>query len=132
MACCSRFRIRTRLLTRFWTLSVSSSNAAAPLLMRLPVSTSAASHRVFGAPALSFLRHEQIYRPVRAVFAERAQQCSTVPAPSHRLDESAAGYSWASCSPAELGRCEKIGTNLRNTGFAERCLIRAMVRHEFV
>jgi hypothetical protein len=33
---------------------------------------------------------------------------------------------------AETGRCEKIGTNLRNTGFAERCLIRAIVRHEFV
>jgi len=33
---------------------------------------------------------------------------------------------------AEMGRCEEIGTNLRNNGFAERCLIRAMVRHEFV
>jgi hypothetical protein len=70
--------------------------------VRLPVSTSEASREIFGVPALSFLRHEQIYRPVRSVSGKRAQQYSTVPAPSHRLDESAAGYSLASCSPAEL------------------------------
>jgi hypothetical protein len=69
--------------------------------MRLPVSSSEAGQRILGEPALSLLRYEQIYRPVRVVFVERAQQCSTVPTPSHRLDESAAGYSLVGCSPAE-------------------------------
>jgi hypothetical protein len=69
--------------------------------MRLPVSTSAANRRAPNEPALSFLRHEQIYRPVRVAFRQRAQQCPTAPASSHRLAESAAGYSLAGCSPAE-------------------------------
>ena len=32
--------------------------------------------------------------------------------------------------PSGAGRCEKIGTFLLNTLFAERSFIRAMVRHE--
>ena len=74
--------------------------------MRLPVSTSKiidCDGPRFTQPwASSFSRHGQIYHPVRTVLGAWAQQYSAPPAPPHRLDESAAGYSLASCSPAEL------------------------------
>src|SRR5271170_1693294 len=69
--------------------------------MRLPVSTSVVGPGLVGIQALSFLRHEQIYRPVSSLSWAKAQQCPAAPAPSHRLDESAIGYSLAGCSPAE-------------------------------
>ena len=43
---------------------------------------------------MSFLRHGEIYPPMRA------RPLRTAP-PTHRLDEFPAGYSWAGCSPAE-------------------------------
>src|ERR1700730_5473471 len=43
---------------------------------------------------MSFLRHLEIYPPMRA-------QTNVAHAPAHRLDEFPAGYSLAGCAPAE-------------------------------
>jgi putative transposase len=45
------------------------------------------------AASMSFLGHGEIYQ----CYGEQSQDCS----PTHSLDESPAGYSWAGCSPAE-------------------------------
>ena len=50
---------------------------------------------------MSFWRHEQIYRPM-CWFSSRPRRSHfrLRPGPSHRPDESAAGYSLVGCSPA--------------------------------
>lgn len=49
--------------------------------------------------SMSFFRHAEIYRSDPA--SERRTALSAASSPDHRLDESPAGYSSASCSPAE-------------------------------
>src|SRR5271163_2089919 len=99
--------------------------------MRLPVSTSnniGVWPRNMGVPALSFMRHEQIYRSdVFAVSYWRRGK----PLPrlhSHRHDESAAGYSLASCSPAELASASPTGFILHRSAETvnDSCLHRAI------
>ena len=48
---------------------------------------------------MSFLRHQQIYRPMHAPHASGTAFCAIPPSSS---DESATGYSLASCTPALL------------------------------
>jgi len=50
---------------------------------------------------MSFLRHREIFRPMWH-FNCHSLGATTAVAPTHRLDEFPAGYSLASCSPAEL------------------------------
>ena len=50
---------------------------------------------------MSFFRHEEIFRPMWNS-SWRSLGATTAAAPTHRLDEFPAGYSSASCSPAEL------------------------------
>jgi putative transposase len=52
---------------------------------------------IAGAAKVSFFRHREIYRPDMEGRREEVD-----PSRSHRSDESPAGYSLASCSPAEL------------------------------
>jgi putative transposase len=52
------------------------------------------------AAKMSFFRHEEIFQSDVPKSDAGEQECSRSPA--HRLDESPAGYSLASCSPAEL------------------------------
>jgi hypothetical protein len=52
---------------------------------------------------MSFLRHEQIYQSdVASCLHSGAGQVRLRPGAFHRLDESATGYSLASCTPALL------------------------------
>ena len=55
---------------------------------------------------MSFLRHKQIYRPILAV-CTGVRNWST-PRPPHRPDESATGYSSASCTPALLASASPV------------------------
>jgi putative transposase len=50
---------------------------------------------------MSFFRHEEIFRPIWDS-SWQSLGATTAAAPTHRLDEFPAGYSSASCSPAEL------------------------------
>src|SRR5271154_41290 len=80
--------------------------------IRLPVSTSnniGGPLRNIGAPALSFLRHEQIYRSDVSVVPHGRRDNALPRLHPHRLDESAAGYSLVSCSPAELTSASPTG-----------------------
>jgi putative transposase len=63
-----------------------------------------------GGAKLSFFRHEEIYRSEGE--PERADS------PDHRFDESPAGYSLASCSPAELASASPAGDH--SEGAAKR------------
>lgn len=56
----------------------------------LPAAPESPTSRV---ASLSFSRHGEIYQG----YGEQPQDCS----PTHSVDESPAGYSWAGCSPAE-------------------------------
>ncbi|HKD04546.1 MAG TPA: IS3 family transposase [Bryobacteraceae bacterium] len=58
-----------------------------------------AATRLLGA-SMSFFRHQEIYRSDAGSTTER--EPAEAGSPDHRLDESPAGYSLASCSPAEL------------------------------
>jgi putative transposase len=53
----------------------------------------------FGAAAVSFFRHGEIYRPMGS--AKQCGEPAATDSPAHRHDESPAGYSLAGCSPAE-------------------------------
>jgi hypothetical protein len=55
---------------------------------------------------MSFFRHQQIYRPM-LVRARQAGQLTCHPAPSSS-DESATGYSSASCTPAWLASASPV------------------------
>src|SRR5260370_30042770 len=48
---------------------------------------------------LSFPRHEEIYQSDGRI--ESGEKADPASSPAHRIDESPAGYSLASCSPAE-------------------------------
>jgi hypothetical protein len=61
--------------------------------------SSNAATRLLGA-SMSFFRHQEIYRSDAGSTTER--ELAEAGCPDHRLDESPAGYSLASCSPAEL------------------------------
>jgi hypothetical protein len=50
---------------------------------------------------MSFLRHGQIYRPMGSSLRDGGEAIFCYAPATHRLDESAAGYSLAGCSPAE-------------------------------
>jgi hypothetical protein len=50
---------------------------------------------------MSFLRHGQIYRPMGSSLRAGGEAVFCYAPATHRLDESAAGYSLAGCSPAE-------------------------------
>jgi hypothetical protein len=50
---------------------------------------------------MSFLRHGQIYRPMGSSLRAGGEAIFCYAPATHRLDESAAGYSLAGCSPAE-------------------------------
>jgi hypothetical protein len=50
---------------------------------------------------MSFLRHGQIYRPMGSSPRAGGEAIFCYAPATHRLDESAAGYSLAGCSPAE-------------------------------
>ena len=50
---------------------------------------------------MSFLRHGEIYRPMGSSATKPGQRWLHCPGP-HRHDEFPAGYSSASCAPAEL------------------------------
>ena len=66
-------------------------------------------------PAVSFPRHEVIYRSwTRRRGRPRKANGEPVSAdsPTHRIDESPVGYSLTGWSPPEPGRCEKIVQNL--------------------
>ena len=51
---------------------------------------------------MSFLRHAEIYRPDGRVVGQKAAEGGWAAPRPHRTDEFPAGYSSASCSPAEL------------------------------
>ena len=71
----------------------------------------AGSPRAWPGASVSFFRHGEIYRS--DVGEGKAGSEPMVSAPSaHRLDEFPAGYSLASCSPAELASASPTGTNL--------------------
>src|SRR5271154_6924121 len=57
---------------------------------------------------MSFPRHPEIYRPMW-VSPWRSLGATTAAAPTHRLDEFPAGYSWAGCSPAEPASASPAG-----------------------
>jgi hypothetical protein len=57
---------------------------------------------------MSFLRHREIYRPMWS-FRGRNLGATTAAAPTHRLDEFPAGYSLASCAPAEPASASPAG-----------------------
>jgi putative transposase len=59
--------------------------------------------------SLSFFRHEEIYRP--DVGLELGGEPAQTASPAHRSDESPAGYSSASCSPAELASASPVENN---------------------
>jgi len=59
----------------------------------------------------SFLRHKEIYQSDERK-RWRAQPCGR--ALAHRLDEFPAGYSLASCSPAELASASPTGLIVNN------------------
>src|SRR5258707_645097 len=50
---------------------------------------------------MSFLRQQQIYPPIGSLVRTGGGLLSGLAPGSHRLDESAAGYSLAGCAPAE-------------------------------
>jgi hypothetical protein len=49
---------------------------------------------------MSFLRHGQIYQSDVLFFSNQGRNCFQLRPRSHRLDEFAAGYSSAGCTPA--------------------------------
>jgi hypothetical protein len=51
---------------------------------------------------MSFLRHQQIFRSDVLFFFAEGEAVTGFAPRHHRLDESATGYSLASCSPALL------------------------------
>ena len=57
---------------------------------------------------MSFLRHQEIYRPMW-VSLWRSLGATTAAAPTHRLDEFPAGYSLAGCAPAEPASASPAG-----------------------
>ena len=57
---------------------------------------------------MSFSRRREIYRPMWVSF-RRSLGATTAAAPTHRLDEFPAGYSLASCAPAEPASASPAG-----------------------
>ena len=59
---------------------------------------------------MSFLRHEEIYRPMSSRERKPGQSWSDCPS-SHRYDESPAGYSLAGCAPAVPASASPAGAH---------------------
>ena len=66
---------------------------------------------------MSFLRHRQIYRSDVVRFRTGSESSFRLRPGSHRLDESAAGYSLAGCSPAEPASASPAGSIFNPTGW---------------
>jgi len=64
---------------------------------------------ISAGPKMSFFRQEEIYRIDRAPALTRSGPQDR--SPDHRFDESPAGYSLASCSPAELASASPAGAD---------------------
>jgi hypothetical protein len=74
-----------------------------------------ASTKANGAAAtMSFFRHGEIYRSDERE-NKNGERFSSRP-PAHRADESPAGYSSASCSPAELASASPAGRHIEREG----------------
>src|SRR6202034_214832 len=73
-----------------------------------PLRTTSKGCRYAAAFYMSFPRHREIYRPMWSS-SWQSLGTTTAAAPTHRLDEVPAGYSLASCAPAELPSASPAG-----------------------
>ena len=68
-------------------------------------------------PTMSFFRHREIYRPMWDS-SWRSLGATTAAAPTHRLDESPAGYSLAGWSPPEPASASPADDQFEGVGVA--------------
>jgi len=62
---------------------------------------------------MSFLKHGQIYRPMGSSLLAGGEAIFCYAPATDRLDESAAGYSLAGCSPAESASASPAGSKCK-------------------
>jgi putative transposase len=79
---------------------------------RSPEEFEQAAPEALGGAKMSFFRHEEIYRNQ----ARSEGESERADSPDHRFDESPAGYSLASCSPAELASASPVRDHSEGAG----------------